>query len=199
MNRRSFIGSAISQGVAWLSFGLLPGCGYDESPERNRLRKIDKPLSKENSRDESGQRKNDDAVPEVPTQSPDGSDNSETTPPLIQDPAPTVEYIEFYPLYAMATYFDGSLGPVTAEITSVQMTNEMDEELMYWHGHGGRSHTFTLSKFDKNQILGGRKVVIETSTVDGHTHKLFIDPTDKQWRIVGAEMVKIPRKKEGKS
>ncbi len=102
------------------------------------------------------------------------------------------QWVTIYDTYAQALYFDGSLGPKTGTITTAMMVAGEAVTLQFWHGHGGRQHTFQVSGDDFVQLKRLQRVYIETSDVDGHRHRLFIDPKDARWRVPGAPGVQVP-------
>lgn len=96
-----------------------------------------------------------------------------------------------YDTYAMALYMDGSLGPKTGVIKVQYIINGVPMTLDFWHGHGGRQHRFTLTAMHYQQLKQQQKVTIETTEVDGHRHKLFIDPVSPRWRVPGAQPIPV--------
>lgn len=65
-------------------------------------------------------------------------------------------------------------------------------ELEFWHGHGGQSHRFTVLPEHFRALARRERVTLETTVVDSHSHRLFIDPVDERWRVEGAEDVRVP-------
>lgn len=104
------------------------------------------------------------------------------------------DFVIMYDTYAMALYMDGGLGPKTGVIKVDYIIKNQEMTLDFWHGHGGRQHKFTLKPEHFATLKQNKKVVIETTSVDSHTHKLFIDPTDSRWRVPGAQPVRVPKK-----
>ncbi|MBX3276223.1 MAG: hypothetical protein KF729_38580, partial [Sandaracinaceae bacterium] len=88
--------------------------------------------------------------------------------------------------HAQALYFDGSHGPTTGVITVDMMVAGASVDLVFWHGHGGVSHRFTVSADDLAALTRGERVTLRTSIVEGHDHLLFIDPVNERWRVAGA-------------
>lgn len=97
-----------------------------------------------------------------------------------------------YDTNAMALYYDGSLGPKTGVIKVQYILDNVEVTLDFWHGHGGKQHQFTLTPKHYTDLKALKKVTIETSKVDGHTHTLFIDPNDKRYRVPGAKPIPVP-------
>lgn len=106
--------------------------------------------------------------------------------------AQRADRVLLYDTYAMALYFDGGLGPKTGIIaTSYVLANE-PITLDFWHGHGGKLHRFTVTPDHFRVMKKLKKVTLETTAVDGHTHKLFIDTSDLRYRVPGAVPVAVP-------
>jgi hypothetical protein len=105
------------------------------------------------------------------------------------------ELVTLFDCYAVATYFDGGIGPHTGTITVAMIDANQETTLEFWHGHGGKQHQFKITPDHFQSIRDLKKTWIETTTVDNHTHKLFIDPVDPQWRVPGAKPVQIRRKR----
>jgi hypothetical protein len=99
--------------------------------------------------------------------------------------------VTLYDTYAVALYFDGTLGPKTGVVTAAQMAAGVDAPFAFWHGHGGVQHRFTVSAADFAELRERRKATVRTSVVDGHSHLLFIDPTDARWRVPGAQPLTV--------
>lgn len=195
MNRREFAQNTLQFGTAIIATLLTASCGRDEDQQNTRTvsdssegstRKTTGDLTRENKTSN-------------PQTKPGHSKKKRTNPtpdPRDQFAGREEEegetYVDFYPLYAMATYFDGTTGPVTGEISAAMMNQISQEEtLVFWHGHGGQSHQFTLNAEQKLNILRNKRVEITTSTIASHEHLLFIDPTTDSYRIPGAAMVRI--------
>ena len=64
-------------------------------------------------------------------------------------------------------------------------------ELEFWHGHGGRSHLFTLLPTHYEALKRLERVTIVTTEVDSHQHELFIDPVDPRYRAAGAQPIRV--------
>ena len=105
------------------------------------------------------------------------------------DERPTVT---LYDTYAMALYMDGGLGPKTGLIKVEYVVKGENVEMEFWHGHGGVSHRYTITQDHFRRLKKLEKVYIETTEVDDHTHKLFIDMKDPKWRVPGAKPVEVP-------
>jgi hypothetical protein len=103
------------------------------------------------------------------------------------------EFVTLYDTHAMATYFDGSLGPRTGVITVDMVLAGVETDLRFWHGHGGIQHHFRILPEHFTAMRCLKKVFIETTMVDGHKHKLFVDFSDARWRVAGAQPVRVPR------
>lgn len=97
-----------------------------------------------------------------------------------------------YDVYAMALYMEGDLGPRTGIIKVDYVLKNEPVRLEFWHGHDGMSHFFTVLPEHFAQLRKRKRVYIETTVVAGHTHKLFIDPVQPQWRVEGAKPVEVP-------
>jgi hypothetical protein len=93
---------------------------------------------------------------------------------------------------AQALYLDGSYGPLTGNIKVDYVLAGATITLDFWHGHGGVSHRFTLDATTFAKLKAHEKVYVTTTTVDGHEHTLFIDPTDEAYRVDGAPDVSVP-------
>lgn len=102
------------------------------------------------------------------------------------------DYVILYDTYAIALYMDGSLGPKTGIIRVDDILENQTLIYPFWHGHSGKTHEFQLTPDHFSQLKGLQKIHIETTSVDGHTHWLFIDPKDPKWRVPGALPVKVP-------
>ena len=50
---------------------------------------------------------------------------------------------------------------------------------------------FTITPEHFADLKHSKKVIIETTAVDGHKHKLFIDPTTPKWRVPGAAPTEV--------
>ncbi len=107
------------------------------------------------------------------------------------DMGPTTEMFD---LYAMAYFQDGSLGPRAAVIKMEYLIANKNVEVEFWHGHNGVMHKFVLGPAEFAKIKSGEKFELETTEVDGHTHKLFIDSSDLKWRVENAVAKKVPIK-----
>ncbi len=106
------------------------------------------------------------------------------------------DFVTLYDCYAVATYFDGGIGPKTGTITVAMIDSNQETIIDFWHGHSGQQHKFTITSTHFQSIRDLKKTWIETTSVDGHKHKLFIDPLDPQWRVPGAKPVQIKRKRD---
>ncbi len=99
--------------------------------------------------------------------------------------------VTLYDTNAMALYFGGDLGPKTGVIKVEYIIKNEKLDLKFWHGHGGKEHRFTVLPAHFAELKKLKKVTIETTVVDGHTHKLFIDPVNPRYRVAGAKPVVI--------
>jgi hypothetical protein len=128
----------------------------------------------------------------------DGSDAADGTPdsgdaPEEPDEEPECEELALvYDTYAQALYFDGSHGPLTGTITAAMVADGVAVELAFWHGHGGVQHKFHLLPEHFDTLKRGRRVTLETTTVDAHRHQLFIDPTLPRYRVPGSQPLEVP-------
>lgn len=100
--------------------------------------------------------------------------------------------VTLYDTYAMALYMDGTMGPKTGVIKVQYVIDGQDITLDFWHGHGGKQHRYTLNSAVYQDLKALRRVTIETTSVDGHKHKLFIDPNDSRYRVPGAQPIPVP-------
>jgi len=96
-----------------------------------------------------------------------------------------------YDTYFMAMYMDGGLGPKTGILKVDYVKANQPVTLEFWHGHGGVNHKFTITPEHFAEIKKLKKVYIQTNVVDGHSHKLFVDVSDKKWRVAGALPVPV--------
>lgn len=124
------------------------------------------------------------------------SPSPEETPPE-GEPSPTATpdetvYVDMYDTYAQALYYDGTYGPLTGIVEAEYILVGEPVTLPFWHGHGGVQHTFTLTPAHYAQLKAGTRITIETSVVQSHTHTLFVDPLDPNYRVPGAEPVPCP-------
>lgn len=103
----------------------------------------------------------------------------------------------FYDTYAMALYFDGGLGPKTGIIAVSYLLANEPITLDFWHGHGGKLHAYTVTPDHFAQMRKRKKVTLETTIVDSHSHKLFIDVTDVRYRVPGSVGIGIPEDDSG--
>ena len=152
-------------------------------------------------------------LPEAPTQKPAGSGGTGgggsggsgrtggSGGGRSPDASPTVDAVApdascgttiWYDTYAVALYMDGSIGPTTGTITAQFLAAGMMMTFDFWHGHDGILHRFAVTPAHIGQLLRGQRVMIETTIVADHTHMLFIDPMDSQWRLPGAQPQTVP-------
>lgn len=104
------------------------------------------------------------------------------------------DFVILYDTYAVAMYFDGSIGPTTGIVTVQEIVNGVDAPKTFWHGHGGVDHRYVVRASDLAQLHQKKKVFLQTDVVAEHSHRLFVDPTDARWRVPGAKPVKVPRR-----
>lgn len=104
------------------------------------------------------------------------------------------DFVTLYDTYAMAMYYDGTIGPKTGviKVDDVLANAQLDKE--FWHGHGGRNHRFTVTPDHLTKLRNLEKVTIETTSVESHAHTLFVDMSDSRWRVPGAQPVRVPRR-----
>lgn len=102
------------------------------------------------------------------------------------------DVVMMHDTYAQALYFDGGYGPLTGTVTVDQILAGVAVEFEFWHGHGGQNHRFTLEPSHIEALKRGERVMIQTTTVDSHEHLLFVDPTDEDYRVPGAQDVAVP-------
>ncbi len=108
------------------------------------------------------------------------------------DAAACTMTVVLYDVYAMALYFDGGLGPRTGAIRVAAVAAGADLPMEFWHGHGGQQHRYTVLPTHFAALRRRERVMVQTTEVDGHSHMLFIDPVDPQWRVEGAQPQTIP-------
>jgi hypothetical protein len=119
---------------------------------------------------------------------PAGGDASPASP----DAATCTMTVTLYDVYAMALYFDGGLGPRTGMIRVADVSAGVTLPKDFWHGHGGQLHRYTVLPEHFQALKRRERVMIQTTEVEGHSHMLFIDPVDPQWRVEGAQPQSIP-------
>jgi hypothetical protein len=119
---------------------------------------------------------------------PAGADATPVTP----DAAACTTTVTLHDTYAMALYFDGGLGPRTGTIRVMDVAAGVTLPKDFWHGHGGQLHRYTVLPEHFQALKRRERVMIQTTEVDGHSHMLFIDPVDPQWRVEGAQPQTIP-------
>jgi hypothetical protein len=100
--------------------------------------------------------------------------------------------VTMHDTYAQALYLDDSLGPLTGVIQVAHVIAGTMITFDFWHGHGGVLHRFTLEPSHFEQLKNGERITLGTTTVEGHAHTLFIDPTDEYYRVPGAADVEVP-------
>ena len=99
--------------------------------------------------------------------------------------------VELYDTYAMAMYFDGTMGPKTGIIKVDYIIAGRPVAMEFWHGHGGRKHTYILTPTHMEQLKRLERVTLETDSVASHQHKLFIEPNDPRYRVPGAVPIQV--------
>lgn len=95
--------------------------------------------------------------------------------------------VTLYDTHAVALYFDDTIGPLTGVVTVDMVVAGEAVDFVFWHGHGGVDHRFVLEPAHCAALRRRERVMIQTTTVDGHAHLLFIDPQDPAYRVAGAE------------
>ncbi len=124
-----------------------------------------------------------------------GKDNEPVGPkPMLRGVDAVVDprkEVTLYDTHAMALYMDGGLGPKTGIIKVDYIIKNEKVDMKFWHGHGGKDHRFTLLPEHFADLKKLKKVTIVTTPVDGHTHKLFIDPVSAKYRVAGAQPVVV--------
>jgi hypothetical protein len=133
----------------------------------------------------------DEPAPEAPDAS------ASTTPDAAHaDAGPDVDAcsdtVTMYDTNAQALYLDGSLGPLTGVIEVEYIVAGAAITLDFWHGHSGQQHRFTLLPEHYDALKRGERVYVGTTEVDDHSHMLFIDPVDPDYRVAGAQGVEVP-------
>ncbi len=93
---------------------------------------------------------------------------------------------------AQALYLDGSKGPLTGVVTVAAVIAGTTVTLDFWHGHNGVPHRFTLEPAHFAALKRGERITLGTTTVDSHSHTLFVDPRDEAYRVSGAPDVDVP-------
>jgi len=104
----------------------------------------------------------------------------------------TQAVVTLHDTYAQALYLDGTLGPLTGVIEVAYVIAGASITLDFWHGHDGVQHRFTLEPSHFDQLKAGERVTLGTTTVEGHAHTLFVDPTDENYRVPDAPDVDVP-------
>lgn len=100
--------------------------------------------------------------------------------------------VRMYDTFAQALYFDGGYGPFTGVVRAAYLAAGVAVTIDFWHGHGGRLHRYTVTPVHYAELVRGRRVYLETTVVDDHAHRLFVDPADLRWRVPGATPVEVP-------
>ncbi len=115
-------------------------------------------------------------------------------PPIAPDAAPDAprRTVKMYDTYAQALYFDGGYGPFTGVVRAAYLAAGVAVTIDFWHGHGGRVHRYTVTPAHYAELVRGRRVYLETTVVEDHAHRLFVDPVDLRWRVPGALPVDVP-------
>lgn len=131
--------------------------------------------------------------PEAPATDAQGSPAADAAPrdALATTDACVPDVVKMHDTYAQALYFDGSYGPLTGIITVAHAVAGETLTMDFWHGHGGVQHEFTLEPMHFAALKRGERVTLETTIVDGHSHMLFVDPTDESYRVRGAPDVEV--------
>jgi hypothetical protein len=133
---------------------------------------------------------------------PDAGSAGDARPPTGPDaavaasdaaPACDAGFVIMYDTHAQALYFDGTYGPLTGICKVEYVLAGVPVTLDFWHGHGGVQHRYTLLPEHFAALVAGMKVTLTTTVVEDHQHELFIDPTDPDYRVEGAEPVPVPR------
>jgi hypothetical protein len=122
----------------------------------------------------------------------DAAPASSDASPASPDAAACTTTVTLYDVYAMALYFDGGLGPRTGTIRVADVAAGITLPKDFWHGHGGVLHRYTVLPEHFMTLKRRERVMIQTTEVEGHSHMLFIDPVDPQWRVEGAQPQTIP-------
>jgi hypothetical protein len=100
--------------------------------------------------------------------------------------------VKMHDTHAQALYLDGSNGPLTGIITVAHAIASATLTMEFWHGHGGVQHKFTLQPSHFAALKRGERITLGTTTVDNHSHTLFVDPRDEDYRVSGAPDVDVP-------
>jgi hypothetical protein len=101
-------------------------------------------------------------------------------------------YVVMYDTYAQALYYDGTEGPKTGIITVDMILANQAVKLDFWHGHGGQKHRYEIRPEHYAELKAGKRVYLETTEVQSHSHTLFIDPVLPKYRVPGATPVEVP-------
>jgi hypothetical protein len=141
---------------------------------------------------EPGPDDDDHDVDAAPAADNDAAPASPDASPASPDAAACTMTVTLYDVYAMALYFDGSLGPRTGTIRVADVSASVTLPKEFWHGHGGQLHRYTVLPEHFMALKRRERVMIQTTEVEGHSHMLFIDPVDPQWRVEGAQPQTIP-------
>jgi hypothetical protein len=116
-------------------------------------------------------------------------------PPVPQDASADgcmQHVVKMHDTYAQALYFDGTNGPLTGTITTAMVIAGSAITIDFWHGHNGVLHRYTLGPQHFADLKQGKRVTLDTTVVDGHSHMLFVDPKDEGYRVPGAPDVDVP-------
>lgn len=63
-------------------------------------------------------------------------------------------------------------------ISGADIAAGVDKEYLFWHGHGGGKHKFTVTAAHFKDLQENKPVELYTSIIDGHRHALRISPRE---------------------
>lgn len=193
MRRRRFVELCAGGAVAGL-VGCIPG-DPEETGRGGTVRILGDggppdPSGDAGAASDAGRRGVDGSAPPPPRDG--GHRRTDAGPSPDPDAGSCDEHVMMHDTHAQALYFDGGHGPHTGIIRVEWIVAGDAVELAFWHGHGGVDHRFTVRPEHFAALTRGERVTLETSEVEGHSHRLFIDPVDERWRVAGAEDVRVP-------
>jgi hypothetical protein len=63
-------------------------------------------------------------------------------------------------------------------ILDVDVVAGVEKVYEFWHGHGGRKHSFTVTAENFLKLQAGEVIEIHTNVIEGHRHALRISPRE---------------------
>src|SRR5688572_30793222 len=95
---------------------------------------------------------------EAPPKTPSGAADASIEDAAGDAEASAPKTVTLYDTYAVALYFDGTLGPKTGIIKVADVAAGKTLAMDFWHGHGGVLHRFTLTPDDFAKLKAKQKV-----------------------------------------